>query len=140
MGDCGLTGGCNCGKVRYTVAGRPYAVAACHCINCRKQSGAAFSVNLIVSAQAVTVVGELSAYSDPHSESGLPVVREFCGTCGSPIRSVPQSSPATVAIKAGTLDDPSPYEPQVHIWTCTALDWVHIPADVARFEKGPERA
>lgn len=140
MGEEQLKGGCNCGGVRYAITGKPFAVAACHCSNCRKQSGAAYSVNVIISPSAVTVEGQLASYADPDSESGLPVLREFCGTCGSPIRSVPQSAPGMVAIKAGTLDDPSPFAPGMHLWTCTALDWVEIPADAVRFEKGPTRA
>ena len=139
MGEQVVEGGCICGQVRYSITGKPYAVAACHCENCRKQSGAAFSVNLIVAPAAVTITGELTGYEDSRSDSGQPVIRQFCGSCGSPIRSVPQSTPGLVAIKAGTLDDPSPHRPGMHIWASTKLDWVEIPEGVARFEKGPTR-
>jgi hypothetical protein len=42
-----LLGGCNCGAVRFEIVGEPMTVAACHCTTCRRQSGSAFSVNLI---------------------------------------------------------------------------------------------
>lgn len=136
--NTGLKGGCNCGAVRYEISGAPLAVAACHCTNCRKQSGAAFSVNLIVRAGAMSVEGELASYQDLGEDSGAPLAREFCAACGSPIRSIPSASLKMVAIKAGTLDAPGAYAPQMHIWTQSALPWVTIPEDLPRFEKGPQ--
>jgi hypothetical protein len=140
MTDLGpsLTGGCNCGAVRYAITGAPMAVAACHCTSCRKQSGAAFSVNLIVRASAMSVEGELASYLDPDTESGAPIDRQFCAACGSPIRSVPTAAAKVVAVKAGGLDDPAPFAPQMHIWTRSALPWVSIPEGLPRFDKGPQ--
>lgn len=132
-----LAGGCNCGAVRYVLSAPPLAVAACHCSNCRKQSGAAYSVNLVVRASTMTVDGELAVFSDTDTESGAPVERQFCAACGSPIRSVPAATPKIVAVKAGTLDDAGPYAPQVHIWTRSRLPWVELPAEAVKFEKGP---
>lgn len=132
-----LTGGCNCGAVRYALSAPPLAVAACHCSNCRKQSGAAYSVNLVVRASTMTVEGDLAVFSDHDTESGQPVSRQFCAACGSPIRSVPAATPKIVAVKAGTLDDASAYGPQVHIWTKSKLPWVEVPAGAVVFEQGP---
>ncbi|MES2095644.1 MAG: GFA family protein [Pseudomonadota bacterium] len=136
--DQPLRGGCNCGAVRYEIAGEPLMVAACHCTSCRKQSGAAFSVNLVVRASTMTVTGPLDAYHDPDTESGTPIAREFCPSCGSPIRSVPGASPKLIAVKAGTLDQPGDFAPAMHIWTRSALPWVEIPANLPRFERGPQ--
>lgn len=135
--DFKLTGGCNCGAVRYVLSAPPLAVAACHCTNCRKQSGAAYSVNLVVRASTLSIEGELAVYSDTDTESGAPVERQFCPACGSPIRSVPAATPKIVAVKAGTLDDAGPYGPQVHIWTRSKLPWVALPAGAVQFEKSP---
>lgn len=133
-----LAGGCNCGAVRYTITGTPMAVAACHCTNCRKQSGAAFSVNLIVRASAMSVEGELASYMDPDTQSGAPINRQFCVACGSPIRSIPTAAPKVIAVKAGGLDDPAQFAPQMHIWTRSALPWATIPDDLPHFDKGPQ--
>jgi hypothetical protein len=132
-----LKGGCNCGAVRYEISGAPLAVAACHCVNCRKQSGAAFSVNLVVRASTMTVQGALAAYQDHGEDSGTPIAREFCPACGSPIRSIPSASPKMIAVKAGTLDAPDAYGPQMHIWTKSALAWVAIPENLPCFDRGP---
>ena len=133
-----ITGSCNCGGVRYSITSAPLAVVACHCTSCRKQSGAAHSVNLIVRASTMTVEGDLSSYDDPDTASGAPIARQFCGGCGSPIRSVPSAKPKLVAVKAGTLDWPADYAPAMHIWTRSALPWVVIPEGVPRFETEPQ--
>ncbi len=132
-----LTGGCNCGAVRYALAAPPLAVVACHCTSCRRQSGATFSVNLVVLADSMSLTGQPASWNDPDTESGQPLAREFCGTCGSPIRSVPASSPGVFAVKAGTLDHPDGFAPQMHIWACSRIDWVEVPAALPSFPKGP---
>jgi hypothetical protein len=59
-----LTGGCNCKSIRYTIDADPIMVAQCHCRNCQRQSGSAFSVNVVVANPAVTVTGTLTDYAD----------------------------------------------------------------------------
>lgn len=132
-----LNGGCNCGAVRYSLKGKVLGVAACHCTNCRKQSGSAYSVNMVVRASDMQLDGELTTFADHETESGKPVSREFCATCGSPIRSVPEATPGIVVVKVGTLDAPEPFAPKVHIWTRSALPWANIPTDAITFERGP---
>lgn len=134
--DVKLTGGCNCGSVRYEITAEPVAVVACHCTQCRKQSGAAYSVNLVVQADRMRIEGSPAVWEDHATNSGALLLREFCGACGSPIRSVPFES-MFVAVKAGTLDAPSPFVPVMHIWTRSKLDWVVIPEGLPRFEKAP---
>jgi hypothetical protein len=132
-----IEGGCNCGAIRYRIEGEPMGVAACHCTRCRRQSGGTNSVNLIVSPAAMTITGTPKVFEDKDTGSGMPVLREFCGDCGSPIRSVLGSSPDIVAVKAGTLDDPDPYAPGVHVYTRSKIAWVEVPAGVPQFETNP---
>lgn len=47
-----ITGGCLCGNVRFTIRGEPLFQAVCHCTDCQRQTGTAFSV---VAAFAPTV-------------------------------------------------------------------------------------
>ncbi len=132
-----IEGGCNCGDIRYRISSAPFAVAACHCINCRKQSGSAFSVNLVVPSAAVEMQGNLTVYDDPDTESGKPVRREFCGRCGSPIRSVTSGGNGIEIIKAGTTDTPDAFAPGIQVWTCTSLPWVKMPEGIPSFERNP---
>lgn len=133
-----LTGGCNCGAVRYQIDSAPLTVAACHCRQCRRQSGAAYSVNLIVRVKTMSVEGEIASWTDSDTESGTPLARQYCARCGSPIRSVPSASPGLAAVKAGTLDDPAPFAPAIHIWTASKLPWVTIPEGLPQFHRGAQ--
>lgn len=132
-----IEGGCNCGAVRYRLNGEPITAAVCHCANCRRQSGSAFSVNIVVAGEAMQLSGDLTTYEDHDTESGQPVLRQFCATCGSPIRSITAASPQMAIVKAGTTDDPGRFTPAIHVWTSTALPWVEIPANLPQFPRNP---
>lgn len=119
-----ITGGCLCGKVRYTCDAQPAMIAACHCTHCQKQSGSAFSMNLGLPLAALKLEGEtLAAYEDTGTTSGLPMLRRFCRNCGSPIVSEPKSFPGVGFLKAGTLDDASWVKPGVQIWCSSRQPW-----------------
>jgi hypothetical protein len=135
MGD--MVGGCLCGRTRYRISAPALFTAACHCSHCQKQSGGAFSVNLGVPRESLTLEGApLSVYRDT-GESGLAVVRKFCGNCGSPIVSELEAAPAISFVKAGTLDDVSGVKPQLDIWCDHAQPWVHLGADTQHVPRNP---
>ena len=103
--DAAHAGGCLCGQVRYVAQGKPLAVTLCHCDNCRRNTGSAYSVNAIFPEAAVSVTGDLAVFTD-RGDSGLPVLRHFCGRCGTPLRSVAEATRGLFVLKAGTLDEP----------------------------------
>ena len=67
-----MTGGCLCGKVRYLANADPVVVAVCHCKNCQKQTGTAFSVLVGVPKSAILIEGRLKTFHD-RGDSGQPV-------------------------------------------------------------------
>lgn len=133
-----IEGGCNCGAIRYTIEGAPLDVVACHCLRCQRQSGSAYSVNLLISPAVMTIVGVPSVFYDADTSSGMPVLREFCSDCGSPIRSVLKANPDIIAVKAGTLDNPEPYAPRAHVFTRSKLQWVELAAGTTQFSANPD--
>jgi hypothetical protein len=52
-----LTGRCQCKGVVYKITSAPLAVYACHCTECQRQSGSAFSLSLLAERSAVVVEG-----------------------------------------------------------------------------------
>jgi hypothetical protein len=128
-------GGCLCGAVRYRVSGDPISVAICHCVNCRLNSGSAFSVNAIFPAGTLSYQGTPAVYDDV-GDTGNVVRRLFCGTCGTPIesRSV-YSVPGYVVVKAGTFDDPARFVPESEVYCASALPWVRDGGERARHER-----
>ena len=59
----------------------------------------------------------------------------FCGTCGVHMFSQPNSNPALIAVKVGSLDDRSDVKVLVDIWMKSAPPW-HRPYDGARQVEG----
>lgn len=130
------TGGCLCRRVHYKLSGEPIVVAVCHCTHCQKQSGGAFSVNLLVQESQLDISGTLKTFADK-GDSGAAVLRRFCSDCGSPIISVLGSTPGMVALKAGTLDDTSDIKPAVQIWCESQQNWVKLSPELPAFPQNP---
>src|SRR3954452_80181 len=119
-----LDGRCLCGAVTYSCEAEPIVTAVCHCSECQRQTGTAFSIVVGVPADALVVDGELSSITTAAEASGGETERRFCGKCGSPIVSVSPGTPGVVYLKAGTLDDTSWLEPQAEVWGRSAQPWV----------------
>ena len=124
-----LTGRCLCGAVSYELAGDVIATAVCHCDHCQRQSGGAFSVNLVAHESQLTVSGDLKTYGDTGDHGGDTVFvrRHFCPECGSPIVSDLVETAGIIAVKAGTLDDKSDIRPTVEAWCDAKQSWVDLP-------------
>ena len=120
-----LTGQCLCGEIRYQLANPPAMTGVCHCKNCQRQAGSAFSTLAGVPKSEFTFTsGEPRLYRDSDTNSGNTVERYFCGTCGSPIYSALSSNADMLFVKTGTLDDTSSFQPQFHVWCDSKQDWV----------------
>jgi hypothetical protein len=129
-------GGCLCGAVRYVLKSDPQGTAVCHCTHCQKQSGSAFSFNLVMGEADYEQRGETVFYVD-RGDSGLPSHRHFCGRCGSAIVTKDPTLPGKVLVKAGTLDSMEGLQPQIEIYTVHAVEWLAPVAGAARFARSP---
>ena len=123
------SGGCLCGAIRYEIGITQARAVVCHCRQCQRQTGSAFSIVLVAPKSQLEVIGELATFAD-RAESGNAVLRKFCAKCGTPVLSEPSAMPQLVAIKAGTLDDVSALSPTRHLWCSSAQPWVKLPDDV----------
>jgi hypothetical protein len=130
------TGRCLCGQVTYELTGDVIATAVCHCDHCQRQSGGAFSVNLVVHESQLNLEGTLQTYVEAgEDDDGEYVNRRFCGTCGSPIVSELVQTEGVVAVKAGSLDDRSDVRPTVEVWCVDRQPWVELPGMVASVDR-----
>lgn len=124
-----ITGGCLCGKIRYSISQSVQNIVACHCTHCQKASGSGMSHNAIVSASSFAIAsGQPKVYADT-ADSGNKLYRAFCPDCGSPIYSQREKTPEVMVVKVGTLDDSSTMKLVMNIWTRSARPWVHISSD-----------
>jgi hypothetical protein len=129
-------GGCLCGAVRYVLKGNLLAVAICHCTHCQKQSGSILSFNVVVNEADYDQRGETREYVDK-GDSGQPLYRNFCGTCGSPVFTKTAMASGKIVVRAGTLDSMEGLQPTSEIYTDHAVQWLPPIAGTARFPQQP---
>ena len=126
-------GGCACGAVRYRLASEPLFVHCCHCLNCQRQTGSAFAVNVLIEADRVEVLsGEPQAVDVPRDDGSAQRIFR-CPECRVAVYSN-YSRPEVHFVRGGTLDDPSSVAPHVHIYTRSKLPWVLLPEGVPAFD------
>ena len=130
-----LTGGCLCGSVRYESSAEAIAMGNCHCRDCQRATGSAYASGLLVPQSAVTITGDVKYY-EVTGDSGSIVCRGFCPNCGSRLFSKPPN-PELMGIMAGSLDDPSYFQPTMDIYTDSAQPWVCMNPDLPKFAKMP---
>jgi hypothetical protein len=131
-----LTGGCLCGRVRYTLSGEPAFSGLCHCRNCQRYTGSAFEAVAAFPSASVNVQGELKTYDDT-GDSGQKVHRRFCPNCGSGVVAEADMLPGVSLVLAGTLDDPAAFTPAMEIYCGSAQPWVHAGGERPHFDKMP---
>ena len=126
-------GGCACGAVRYRLASEPLFVHCCHCLNCQRQTGSAFVINLLIEADRVELTTGVPEPVDAPRDDGS-VQRIFrCTHCQVAIFSE-YGRPEVRFVRAGTLDDPTDLTPDVHIYSRSKVGWVILPEGTPRFD------
>ena len=131
-----LTGGCQCGAVRYSISGGPYPVYACHCRECQRQSASGFGLSMPVPLERLVITGEL-AFWERATDSGRRTRCAFCPACGTRVYHQPAGSLTTFTVKAGTLDDISTIRPVAHLWISRKQPWVVLDENIPCFDTQP---
>ena len=127
-------GGCACGAVRYRLASEPMFVHCCHCLNCQRQTGSAFVINVLIEADRVELLaGDPQPVDAPRDDGSTQRIWR-CPACQVAMYSE-YGRPEVRFVRAGTLDDPRDVEPDVHIYTRSKVGWVELPASVPAFEE-----
>ena len=129
----GLDGGCSCGAVRYRLRSEPLFVHCCHCLNCQRQTGSAFAINVLIEAAGVEIVAGDPRPVDVPRDDGSTQRIFRCPACQVAVFSE-YTRPQVWFVRAGTLDDPSQVSPDVHIYTRSKRDWIELPESVPAFE------
>jgi hypothetical protein len=126
-------GGCSCGAVRYRLTTEPMFVHCCHCLNCQRQTGSAFVINLLIESNRVELLaGEPQAVDVPRDDGSAQRIYR-CPRCRVAVFSE-YGAPAVKFVRGGTLDEPGSVAPDVHIYTKSKLPWVTLPESVPAFE------
>ncbi len=116
-----LTGGCQCGAVRYALSTEPRNLTLCQCRMCQKASGGPMMAFGRVKSDAIAWTrGAPSFY-----QSSSMAQRGFCAQCGTPLTY--QHTESAISVTLGSLDDPTPFAPGARLGIEAALPWTeHI--------------
>lgn len=120
-----LTGGCQCGAIRFAVSTQPTRIGVCHCRMCQKATGAPFASLADIPEEHVTWTrGKPATF-----QSSSLAMRDFCAACGTPLAYRMIGRPR-IEIATGAFDRPQDVIPNKQFGTESRLDWVMSIADL----------
>jgi hypothetical protein len=115
----GLTGGCQCGAVRYRLDAAPRGANICHCRMCQKAGGAPFMAFVgVANGTFVVTHGQISSFASSDIAE-----RGFCADCGTPLtyRGLKSSH---ISVTIGSLDDPNATVPEGQLGVESRVSWL----------------
>ncbi len=133
-----LTGGCQCGAIRFALSASPTKVSVCHCRMCQKAAGAPFaSFAEIENSDFTWTRGKPAAF-----RSSSIAERDFCRDCGTPL-SFRRIAGPRIEIMTGTFDRPDRVVPTTQYGSESRLGWVvaiaNLPSHTTLQNYGPEK-
>ena len=128
------TGRCLCGQVQYEIHGKLRGIVNCHCSKCRKFHGN-FGAYTSIKYENLTITAQASLkWYRPLTDETPNVHRGFCANCGSSLFWHAKDQP-TIAVAAGSLDEPTRLKTIGHIWLSQMADYYTISDDLPRFDQ-----
>lgn len=120
------TGGCQCGAVRYRADTVLDTAHVCHCRMCQKASGNLFAALIGIPREAFQWTrGTPSIF-----QSSNPVIRGFCGDCGTPLL-YDYTASKHLNVTIGSLDNPAAFPPRMQFGKEARMPWFsdisHLP-------------
>ncbi|MFO1109205.1 MAG: GFA family protein [Bradyrhizobium sp.] len=133
-----LTGGCQCGAIRFAVTKSPTRIGICHCRMCQKATGAPFASYAVVEhADFSWTRGKPAAF-----QSSSIAMRDFCAACGTPLSFRVIDGPR-IEILTGNFDRPDRVVPTRQFGSESRLGWVvgiaNLPSQTTSQYYGPEK-
>jgi hypothetical protein len=126
-------GRCQCGAVLFQTRGRLREVVACHCSQCRRQTGLYYAATSVSNSRLTVTGGDAITWyrASPQAERG------FCSRCGSALF-WRFDGEAETSILAGAFDQPSGLKIAYHIFCDTKADFYEITDGLRQWPRGPE--
>jgi len=113
-----VTGGCQCGAVRYRASAMLDNAHLCHCRMCQKATGNLFAALVAAPDDALEWTrGEPATF-----ESSAGVDRGFCAQCGTPLFYHSHAAGRT-NLTIGSLDDPAAFAPRSQMGMESRMPW-----------------
>jgi hypothetical protein len=118
-----MTGGCACGRIRYSAQIESLDAGLCHCRMCQRATGG-FAAPLVA-----VPPGNVTWEHAPDHYASSPIARRlYCRECGSPL-GWETTDGSDLDLALGSFDDPSPFRPVGHGGAESMLhDWIDTSA------------
>jgi hypothetical protein len=120
-----------CGAVRYEAQGEPFHATLCHCVDCRRASGAPALAWFSVRRDALRWTRGTPA----RNPSSPGIERLFCGQCGTQLTWHGDAAPDEIDVTTASLDDPEAVPPADHTFYAQHLDWLCLADDLPRYPR-----
>ena len=115
-----ITGGCQCGAVRYVLSETPRSTV-CHCRMCQRAVGNLFAALAQVRTEALTwTLGEPALFASSNFAR-----RGYCRDCGTPL-TFGDNRGEKIEVTTGSLDDPGAFPMTEHFGVESRIGWVHL--------------
>lgn len=117
------SGQCLCGQVQLAARGEPLRVGICHCMDCRKESGSAFTFYAVWPAERFEHSGDTAEF---HGQ-------RFCPHCGARLFSLDAQE---AEIKLGALSQaPTALTPSYELWVKRREAWLQPVPGAEQFDE-----
>lgn len=134
--DFSLSGGCLCGKVRFSYQGPVHFSGMCHCRDCQKASGSVGLQFIAIDEAAFDLRGETRSHGSIGG-SGKTTERYFCPNCGSRLFGRAELLPGRIMLFAGALDEPDMVPPDHAVFVRDRPHWLGPDSALKEFETVP---
>ncbi|MEI4196819.1 GFA family protein [Roseovarius sp. E0-M6] len=124
-----IRGSCLCGGVTFETEAAPEGASACHCGQCRKQSGHVWA-SAFVPKPALNISGEVTWYAASESAE-----RGFCPGCGSFLFWHAHDED-TISFALGSVDGPTGLTLEKHIFVADKGDYYEIGDGLPQRDQG----
>lgn len=116
---------CRCGGLRAECEGEPVRISVCHCLDCQRRSGSAFSAQARWPADQVRITGEAREWTQI-ADSGRWLRFRFCPQCGTTVAYEIEAMPGLIAVPLGAFADPGFPPPRFSVWEERKHAWTAV--------------
>ena len=120
---------CSCGQLAAICEGEPVRVSVCHCLDCKRRTGSAFSNNARFPEDKVSFAGSAKTFTRI-GDAGGRVTYSFCPECGTTVHYRIDTQPGLIAIPVGAFADLNFPQPFLSFYAeSRRYPWVEIRAE-----------
>lgn len=124
---------CLCGLFEVSVDGHFGNVRYCHCKQCRRKTGTAFTANAKINKSQFSLIGPNELVTEFEHKPGL--YNAFCSKCGSPLYARSDIDPNDIRVRLGGFEGKIDVAITGHVWVCSKASWYIIGDTVPQFEE-----